>query len=104
MSKNITVQELNAELAAGLDDARIIDVRSPEEFSNGAIPGAVNIPLAQLANHLTELKIVKTLYVICQSGGRSRVAALMLKAAGCKSVYNVTGGTAAWLAAGFIIL
>lgn len=101
MPKSITVKELNAKLVAGLIDARIIDVRSPEEFSSGAIPQAMNIPLSQLASRVTELKATKTLYVVCHSGGRSRVAALMLKAAGCTSVYNVTGGTSAWLAAGF---
>lgn len=93
------VDGLVAALSSG---GKVIDVRTPEEFAAGHVPGAVNLPLgsfgpedAALASYDKEAP----LYVICQSGGRSSRAADQLAAGGFQTV-NVKGGTAAWLAAG----
>jgi rhodanese-related sulfurtransferase len=62
----------------------VIDVRSPQEFAAGHIPGAVNIPLDELARKLDEMKVPKdtTLVTMCEHGGRSSRAALELQKLG----------------------
>ena len=85
--------------------AVVIDVRSAEEFAGGHVPGARNIPLDQLEARKAELDAQKgaALYLICEKGGRSASATQTLAAAGFVKPINVTGGTAAWRAAGFPI-
>jgi rhodanese-related sulfurtransferase len=62
----------------------VVDVRSPQEFAAGHIPGAVNIPLDELARKLAEMKVTKdtTLVTVCEHGGRSSRAALELQKLG----------------------
>ena len=72
--------------------ARIIDVRSPGEFRDGAYPGAVNIPLATLAARMMELEPKdKPIVVYCASGARSGQAARIRKPAGFSDVVNAGG-------------
>ena len=72
--------------------ARIIDVRSPGEFRDGAYPGAVNIPLATLPARMMELEPKeKSIVVYCASGARSGQAARILKQAGFSDVVNAGG-------------
>lgn len=78
--------------------ARIIDVREPEEFAGGHLPGAVNIPLADLTL-IPELN-ASPLVVVCASGGRSARAAVMLEEAGHLEVANLLGGTHGWMQEG----
>ncbi|HNV68553.1 MAG TPA: rhodanese-like domain-containing protein [Candidatus Ozemobacteraceae bacterium] len=84
-------------------DARLIDVREPGEFSGGHVPGAINIPLASIGNRATELASASTLYVICHSGARSAAACgtLQKQLPATVKIINISGGTAAWQAAGF---
>ena len=81
----------------------LVDVRTPEEFADGHVPGAINIPVDQLSQRLSELESHKTadLYLICRSGGRSARARDMLLEAGFAHPINVAGGTLAWKSAGF---
>jgi phage shock protein E len=72
--------------------ARIIDVRSPGEFADGAYPGAVNIPLNALGARLEELGPKdKPIVLYCASGARSAQAARLLKQAGFAAVVNAGG-------------
>lgn len=96
-----------ATLAADRDAGKVpvlVDVRTAEEYAAGHVPGAVNIPLDQLAARQAELEPHRAgeVYLICQSGGRSGRAANQLAAAGFRAV-NVTGGTGAWKAAGYAV-
>ena len=75
--------------------ARIIDVREPEEFAGGHLPGAVNIPLADLTL-IPELN-ASPLVVVCASGGRSARAAMLLESAGHLEVANLLGCTFGWM-------
>jgi rhodanese-related sulfurtransferase len=79
--------------------ATIIDVREPDEFARGHVPGAVSIPLSVLGERLSDIESSDVVYVICRSGNRSRRAASMLIAAGCTAV-SVAGGTDAWSRSG----
>jgi len=81
-------------------DAVVIDVREPEEFANGHVPGAVNLPQADLATRLDEVPRDRPLLVICQGGFRSLRAAQFLSQRGFADVASVKGGTEAWRAAG----
>ena len=93
----ITPADLHARAAAGPID--LIDVRTPAEFAAGHVPGARNLPLDQLdANALG--RTGGPLYVICQSGIRSRKACAWLAASGVTDLVDVPGGTGAWKGAG----
>ena len=82
----VTIKE---KISAG---ARIIDVRSPGEFRDGAYPGAVNIPLATLPARMMELEPKdKPIVLYCASGARSGQAARILKQAGFSDVVNAGG-------------
>jgi phage shock protein E len=72
--------------------AKIIDVRTTDEFADGSYPGAVNIPLAILAARLDELGPKdKPIVLYCASGARSAQAARILKQAGYADVMNAGG-------------
>jgi glyoxylase-like metal-dependent hydrolase (beta-lactamase superfamily II)/rhodanese-related sulfurtransferase len=81
-------------------NAFIVDVREPEEFAYGHVPGAVNVPQGELASRLDEIPRDRPVFAICQGGVRSLRAAQFLKQAGYVDVVSVRGGTEAWRAAG----
>ena len=77
-------------------DAVLLDVRTPQEYREGHIPGSQNVPLQQLdkVEEVTENKDT-VLYVYCRSGARSRQAVSLLQAMGYTNVHNI-GGIAAY--------
>ena len=76
--------------------ALLVDVRTPEEYQAGRIPGSVNVPLQSLDRISGKVDNKdRPLFVYCQSGGRSRQAVPMLKNMGYSSVTNL-GGIAAY--------
>jgi rhodanese-related sulfurtransferase len=74
--------------------ALLVDVRSPGEYSAGHLDGAVNLPVGEIANRLTELPRDRSVIVYCRSGVRSARAARTLRAAGF-TVRNL-GGMSEW--------
>jgi rhodanese-related sulfurtransferase len=87
-AKQTSAEELQA--ALGRDTKiLVIDVRSPQEFAAGHIPGAVNIPLDELARKLEEMKDM-TLVTMCEHGGRSSRAAVELQKLGYKTASYCT--------------
>jgi rhodanese-related sulfurtransferase len=78
----------------------VVDVREPWEYKQGHVPGAILIPLGQLSSRLGELHPETPVAVICASGSRSQSAAALLGQKGFKTVYNVSGGTSAWMYSG----
>ena len=99
--KQISVDELS-ELIKAEDDFQLIDVRRPNEYAAGHAPRAVNLPLApQLAQGAAALDRARKTAVICQGGYRSSAAASMLAREGFRNLFNVAGGTGAWVAAGY---
>jgi molybdenum cofactor guanylyltransferase len=100
----VAVSEIEVdELAERLrDGVRLIDVREPDEYTGGHVPGAVSIPLGTVPDHLDDFRGDGPTYVICQSGGRSRRACEFVDAQGLEGVetVNVAGGTSAWIASG----
>jgi glyoxylase-like metal-dependent hydrolase (beta-lactamase superfamily II)/rhodanese-related sulfurtransferase len=95
------VREVNpGELQARPSQATVLDVREPEEFASGHVPGAVNLPQADLATRLDEVPRDRPVFVICQGGFRSLRAAQFLKQHGFPDVASIKGGTEAWRAGG----
>ena len=99
--EQITVAQLKEQMANG--DLQIVDVRRPAEYVNGHVPGALNAPLASLDKSLgpLPLKKEKLTAVICAGGYRSSAAASMLQKQGFSNLLNVSGGTGAWISAGY---
>ena len=94
----IDAAELQRRLAAG-DRITLIDVRQPEEYTAppGHLPGAVNVPLAELPSRTPELAGRKQpIVVVCKTDRRSAKAATALIAAGLRDVAVLRGGTDGW--------
>ena len=94
-----TVQQISAaELATKMadDDVTVIDVRGQAEWDSGHLPGAWNVPVGYMVDHLAEIPASKPVVVHCQSGARSAIAASLLQASGIPSVVNLTGGFSEW--------
>ena len=79
----------------------VVDVRSPDEYAHGHLPGAINVPIDSLAFRAKELPAGQLL-TVCSMGNRSWRAAQLLAAAG-REALSLTGGTKAWAAAGLPI-
>lgn len=88
------------ELERRLGEVFLLDVREPEEYHHGHVPGAVNIPQADLATRLDEIPRDRLIITICQAGMRSLRAAQFLKQQGFENVVSGAGGTDAWVGAG----
>ena len=102
-NKTITVSEVYNLIQSGnLID--LIDVRSAGEFASGHAVGARSVPLSTVSKEAVlvgrQAPVDHPIYVICQSGGRSRSACTKLIADGLDNVVNVEGGTSAWKSAG----
>ncbi|MCX2727854.1 rhodanese-like domain-containing protein [Thermomicrobium sp. 4228-Ro] len=80
--------------------ALVIDVREPDEWRTGHIPGARLIPLGELPRRLAELDRHQEIVLVCRSGNRSAQATLWLQRAGFSRVANLAGGMIAWVRAG----
>ena len=102
-SRESTVDVVTVAARLGSAGHVLVDVRTPEEVSAESIPGALNIPLAELDQKVSELTQYQTIDLICRSGGRSGMAAALLAARGLAQAKSVTGGLTAWAAAGLPI-
>jgi hydroxyacylglutathione hydrolase len=91
----ISVRELQAVLAHR-EAITVLDVRSPGEWNNGHIEGAIHVSGGDLPKHLADVPADRPLYVICGSGYRSSIAASVLAHHGRVQLTNVNGGMAAW--------
>ncbi|MFK3728824.1 rhodanese-like domain-containing protein [Streptomyces sp. NPDC088090] len=92
-----------AEAQQRLGELTVVDVRTPGEFSTGHLPDARNVPVDRLASSVPELRQAAErapLLVVCASGGRSDRAVGELAAHGI-AASGLTGGTRAWVAAGY---
>ena len=78
------------------DELTLLDVRQPNEYEAGHLPGARLIPLPDILSRIGEIDARKATVVYCAVGGRSRIAAQMIAAQGFSDVYNLSGGFKAW--------
>lgn len=85
-----------AGVSARIDEIQIVDVREPYEWEAGRIAGSVHLPLNDLmAGGGSDLNTTRPVAVVCRSGNRSELGALMLQARGFDA-HNVQGGLEAW--------
>ena len=94
--KKITPQDLVS--LTNQDAAKLIDLRSPNEFADGHITGSINIPYANIEDRLHEIKLQegKSLVLICDSGSQSANAGEVLNKSGYQNTVIVSGGIGAW--------
>lgn len=94
--KTITPLEAKA-LIETRKDLLLVDVRSPDEFRGGSLPGATLIPFWDFAKGRYDLPKDRPILLICAVGGRSLACGQMLSTKGYREVYNLQGGLDAWL-------
>ena len=95
---DLTQQEWASKLAEDTN-AIILDVRTPEECSEGMIPNAINIDIFKgqgFVYAVQELDASKNFYVYCKAGGRSSQACSMMNELGIENAYNLMGGFMNW--------
>ena len=97
----ISVQEAKDKIAN--EDVQVIDSRTMGEFMGGHVPGAINIPHMATVSRKGDLAAGKPLVFICQMGQRSALACEFAAALGFSDLYNVEGGTDAWIKAGYAV-
>lgn len=99
--QNIDLDVVEFEQRILEENAFVLDVRTPDEVSDGIIEGAtvLNILGDEFLERYGELPKDKTIYVYCRSGNRSRKAVAFLKNKGYDSIYHLQGGMKAWLQA-----
>lgn len=95
--REIDVVELAERVKAG---ATVVDVREADEYTDGHVPGAILVPLSELADRVDDVPADTTVLLICKLGGRSARAGEFLAGHG-RDVINVAGGTMAWIDAGY---
>jgi len=88
------------ELAERSPEAVVLDVREPAEYAHGHVPGAINLPQAELALRLEEIPKDRPIMTICHAGLRSYRSGQFLRQSGFAEVASVKGGIEAWRAAG----
>jgi rhodanese-related sulfurtransferase len=82
------------------DHLYVLDVRTPQEYAEGHVPGAVNVPYDQLASRLAEVPKDKDVVLYCKSGRRAGIAADVLAANGYKRLSHLEGDMNAWVEKG----
>ncbi|HEX4897760.1 MAG TPA: rhodanese-like domain-containing protein [Candidatus Limnocylindrales bacterium] len=85
------------------DGAIIIDVREPDEWAAGHIPGAILIPLGELPSRIGDVPPNRPIVVVCRSGNRSAQGRDILIGAGFPAVTSLDGGMNDWAGAGLPI-
>lgn len=85
-------------------DLQLVDVRRPAEYADGHAPGARLAPLSEIqANPLDWLDPARPVAIICAGGYRSSAATSLLESRGFLQLFNVTGGTSAYVEAGYTV-
>jgi len=82
------------------DDAYLLDVREPEEWTAGHAPGAHHLPMMEIPARMAEVPTDVEVVVVCRSGGRSGQVVSYLMGNGWDNVRNLDGGMQLWAASG----
>ncbi len=104
MFTDLSTEEFRQQFASGADsDYQFIDVREEEEYAEGHIPGAANIPLSEFMARADEISEDAPVLLVCNTGVRSSQAALFLASMGYEEIYNLEEGTKGWLQRGYAV-
>ena len=96
MESEVTPDEAAALAERG--EAALVDVRRPDEWAAGHVPGAVHVPLAELQERASEIPDGPVVFY-CRAGDRSEMASAAFRSAG-REAASLQGGIEAWQAAG----
>ncbi|WPL19151.1 putative adenylyltransferase/sulfurtransferase MoeZ [Thiorhodovibrio winogradskyi] len=102
MVREIDSDSLKTRLDAS-DNLQLVDIRTPEEVAQGAIPRATHLPMHLLPLRQGELPRDRDLVIYCRSGARSYHACQFLMQQGFDNVINLRGGIIDWARQGFVI-
>lgn len=94
--KNLSAAEFENEIKQYGKSIQLIDVRELHEFRQNRIIGAVNIPLSQFKQKLSDISKDKAVYLYCHSGMRSKQAGRILRNNGYTQINHLNGGMLAW--------
>lgn len=97
---SMTQEQLLEHLAQHPHHVWVLDVRTPAEYAEGHVPGAVNVPHDQLASRLAEVPKDKDVVLYCRSGRRAALAADVLAAHGYTRLSHLEGDIQAWVEKG----
>ena len=89
-SEHIAAADLAAQIQVGTAPL-IVDVRSPEEYAAGHVPGAINLPFREIDQHLEVLRSQPKLVIYCERGMRANIAEATLVEAGLDNVLHLDG-------------
>lgn len=95
MSKFESVPAADWETWSSENDAIVLDVRQPDEWELGTLPGSTLISMSEIVDRVSELTKDRAVLCVCRSGGRSAQVAAYLSAAGFTKVANMAGGVKA---------
>jgi rhodanese-related sulfurtransferase len=95
MSKFESVPAAEWENWSSENDAIVLDVRQPDEWDLGTLPGSTLIPMGEIVDRLSELDRTRAVLCVCRSGSRSGQVAAYLATAGFARVANMAGGVKA---------
>ncbi|MDX8404661.1 MAG: rhodanese-like domain-containing protein [Mariprofundus sp.] len=105
MFDSINVDQLYPRWLVARENSRpfmLIDVRSVDEYNAGHVPGAQLMPLNTLMARVGDIPKEGNVFMICRSGARSAQAAdYLARQCGHKNLFNIQGGTMAWMQAGY---
>lgn len=95
--ERMDVAEFQTKLST-VSDPQLIDVRTPEEYAQGNIPGSVNYNIkgVDFMQKISQLDKNKPVFVYCQAGGRSKKSAKKMKSLGFKEIYELAPGYSQW--------
>lgn len=100
--KNVSSREIKA-LMEKNNNVFLLDVRTPQEYSQGRLAGSVLIPINEFERRMREVPKSRTIVVYCAVGSRSKPVAGFLAQQGYKDVYHMTDGIVGWYRNGFPI-
>lgn len=99
---SISMKELFKALESLQPSELVLDVRTPEEYREGHIPGAKNIPFDEVGQHQAEIGKYQKIYIHCQAGKRAQIAYQSLEKAGVQNLIVVpNSGMGEWIQLGY---
>ncbi len=101
MYNDLNIETFQSQFESGASGAfQFVDVREQDEYAEGHIPGAVNIPLTEFMARVDEVSEDEPVVLVCNTGVRSSQAALFLVSMGYEDIYNLDDGTKGWIKQG----
>ncbi|UHD17168.1 rhd_2599 family sulfurtransferase [Thiocapsa bogorovii] len=102
MINEIDSESLHGRIASG-EDVLLVDIRTPAEVAQGAIPDAMQLPMHLIPIRISELPKDRDVVLYCRSGARSYQACAYMMQQGYERVLNLRGGIIAWARHGYPI-